>query len=272
MSRYNQEYNKDNSVIRYIIAATLAELKSKIYYYNQVDEDTTQKIEIPFFHSVTGSERLLSDVFVYDTAADGKAIGNYDVVPRGILQLESTSIDSSSQTNKFIPGEFVREYEGILKTFVLDTNFLPLNLEFSVTIICSSVIELFKVTESLVSKMYKGLIYSADLGMFRVQSLIELPEDYSQNRSFEFGLNDKKEFTVTFNISVKSFMPVFENGIILGELNDLIRKSLENNPNANGVGLFRSNEFGEGGIYFGGVLKDTQYTIRDENTGDNLLE
>lgn len=271
MSRYNQEYNKDNSVLRYIVVSTLAELKEKIYYYNQVDEDESIKINIPFFHSVTGSERLLSDIFVYDSVAEGKAIGNYDVVPRGILQLESTSIDSSSQTNKFIPCEFVREYNGVLKTFVLETNFLPITLNFSVTIICSNNIELFKVTESVVSKMYKGLIYSVDLGMFRVQSLIELPEDYNHTKSTEFQLNDKKEFSVTFDITVKSFMPVFENGITLSEIDDLIRISLENNPNANGVGLFRSNEFGEAGIYFGGVLKDVDYNIYDNNTNEDLL-
>ena len=32
MSIYNQEYNKDNVFLRYIIVATLAELNSGIYY------------------------------------------------------------------------------------------------------------------------------------------------------------------------------------------------------------------------------------------------
>ena len=40
MSAYNQEFNKDNTILRYIIVALLAELKDKVYYYNQIDEDT----------------------------------------------------------------------------------------------------------------------------------------------------------------------------------------------------------------------------------------
>ena len=54
MSAYNQEFNKDNTILRYIIVALLAELKDKVYYYNQIDEDTLKKIPVPFFYSITG--------------------------------------------------------------------------------------------------------------------------------------------------------------------------------------------------------------------------
>ena len=54
MSSYNQEFNKDNTVLRYVIVATLAELKNKVFYYNRIDEDTLHKINVPFYYSVTG--------------------------------------------------------------------------------------------------------------------------------------------------------------------------------------------------------------------------
>ena len=166
MSSYNQEFNKDNTVLRYVIVATLAELKNKVFYYNRIDEDTLHKINVPFYYSVTGDERFLMDNFLYDAVASGKAIGDYEVVPRGVLQLSSLAIDSGSQTNKFIRGEFVREVNGELRTFSLDTNFLPLNLTFGVTIVCSNNLEMLKVTESILSKLYKNTTYSVDLGMF----------------------------------------------------------------------------------------------------------
>ena len=46
MSAYNQEFNYDNTIIRYIIVALLAELKDKVYYYNQIDADTLKKIPV----------------------------------------------------------------------------------------------------------------------------------------------------------------------------------------------------------------------------------
>ena len=55
MSTYNQEFNRDNVILRYIIVATLAELRDKIYFYNRTSEDTQVKIPVPFYYSVTGN-------------------------------------------------------------------------------------------------------------------------------------------------------------------------------------------------------------------------
>ena len=255
MSAYNQEYNKDNTILRYLVVSMLAELSKKVYYYNQVDEDTLKKIEVPFFYSISGNERFLLDNFMYDAEAAGKAIGDYEVVPRGIVQMNSMAIDSSAQTNKFTRAEFVREWNGILKTFSLETNFLPITMGFGVTLICSNNLEMLKVTESVMNKLYKGTLFSCDLGMMRVQASMSVPEDYSQDRLFEWGLNDKKEFQVTFDIELKSFMPVFESGILLSEIDFLTREAIKSNPTASGVGQLRSNAEGEIGIYFGGVFQ-----------------
>lgn len=260
MSAYNQEYNKDSTILRYVIVATLAELRDKVFYYNRISEDTLQKVNVPFYYSVTGNERFLMDNFIYDAAAEGKALGDYEVVPRGVLQLSSLSIDSGSQTNKFVRGEFVKEVCGVLRTFSLETNFLPLNMTFGVTVVCSNNLEMLKVTESILSKLYKSTTYSVDLGMFRVQASMAVPEDYSQDKLFEFALNDKKEFNVTFDIEVKSFVPVFENGILLAEIDDLVKKS---NCDAEGIGMIRSNSVGELGVQFGGVFQKFEYKVDD---------
>ena len=77
----------------------------------------------------------LLDNFMYDAEAAGKAIGDYEVVPRGIVQMNSMAIDSSAQTNKFTRAEFVREWNGILKDlFIGMTNFLPITMGFGVTL------------------------------------------------------------------------------------------------------------------------------------------
>ena len=151
MSSYNQEFNKDNVILRYVIVSLLAELKDKVYYFNRVDEDTLVKIPVPFYYSVTGNERFLLDNFLWGAIEDGKAIGDYEVVPRGILQLNSMAIDSGSLTNKFVRSEFVKEYQGQLKTYMLETMFLPIDLSFGVTVVCSDNLEMLKVTESIIS-------------------------------------------------------------------------------------------------------------------------
>ena len=257
MSAYNEEFNKDNVVLRYIIVALLAELKSKIYYYNQVDEDTKKKIDIPFYYSVTGNERFLLDNFLYETTAEGKAVGDYEVVPRGIVQLNSMSIQSSNLTNKFVRAELVRELEGELKTFSLMTAFLPVTLGMEVTVVCSNNLEMLKATEAIISRLYKSQNFQVDLGMFKVQASMQVPEDYSQERLLEYALNDKKEFKVTFSLEVQSFIPVFEYGIPLSEISILVKDS-DKNPDRDGIGVFR-----QGAIYFGNVLEEIEHNIDD---------
>ncbi len=257
MSAYNQEFNRDNIVLRYITVATLAELQNKVYYYNQVDEDTQVKVPVPFYYSVTGNERLLLDVFTFGAKESGKAEGDYEVVPRGMLQMTGGTIESGNMTNKFVRSEFVREFGGQLKTYSLETAFLPITMSFDCRVICSNNTEMLKVTESVMSKLYKATHFQVDLGMMRVQASMEVPEDYGQNRLFEFGLNDKKEFEVTFSIEVKSFMPVFEGGILLAEIAEMTKDTADN-PNRDGIGMFRNGE-----IRFGGVIQQANYTVDD---------
>jgi hypothetical protein len=240
MSVYNNEYNKDNVVLRYIIVSLLAELRDKVYYYDRISEDETIKHNVPFIYSISGNERFLQDNFVYDNLEEGKAIGDYEVVPRGMVQLDNLSIDSSSITNKFVRSELVKEIDGKLKTVTVDVAYLPINMTFNTTVICSNNLEMLKLTESVMSKLYKATLFQVDLGMFRVQASMQVPEDYAQERLFEFELNDKKEFNVTFPIEVKSFLPVLSGGILLSELYDAILTSDSKNQKVliNGKGIF----------------------------------
>ena len=119
---------------------------------------------------------------------------------------------------------------------------------------------MLKVTESLMSKIYKNTLFQVDLGMMRVQASFAVPEDYSQNRLFEFQLNDKKEWSVTFPIEVASFMPVFESGILIPEISLMTKSAIKANPNAQGVGMLRSGSDNELGIFFGGIFQKFELT------------
>lgn len=257
MNVYNQTMNYDNSVIRYIIVALLAELNKRIYVYQHPTNEVMEKIDIPFFFSVTGGERFLKDEFQYDAINNDKAIGDYERVPRGVINLENVAIDSGSQVNKFTQAKFVHEVDGVLKTFYMRCCFLPINMSFTCNMVCSSQIEMLKVTESILSKLYAVNTFFVDLGMMQVQSAYTLPNDYSQDRPIEFGIDQQKEYKVSFNIEVKSFYPVFENGILLDEINDMIKGK------DGSVMMFRSDEYGNVGVYPGGLI--TKFYLGDDH-------
>lgn len=276
MSAYNAEFNKDLSYLRHIVAALLNELNNKIYFYNVIDEDTKMKINVPFYYSVTGQERFLLDNFLFDNIEEGKAIGDYEKVPRGIIQLESSSIDSSALINKFVRTQIIRPYKGQLKTFALMTQAIPVTLSFTTTVVVGNTIELFKVTESLITKLYKNNLFYVDYGGFQAQSNYALPEDLSQEQLFEYGFTDRKEWKVTFTLEVKSFFYVFEDGLQLAEIPMKVVET-PGNSKLLGVGVYNGN-----GIYFGNVMEKIESTIDDlrrvpyantidSNTGYNPL-
>lgn len=259
MSIYNQEYNKDNVVLRYIIVATLAELNSGIYYYNLVD-DNREKVDIPFYYSTTGEERFLQDNFLYDTVDNGKAIGDYEVVPRGVLQMQGFTINTDEITNKGIKANYtVLCKDGIVRTLIAETKFIPVTLNFDVTIVVTNMLEILKVSECLVSHLYKTKMFYVDLGMCTIQSSISIPEDFSEEKPFEFQVDTKKEYNITFSIEVKSFIPVLPNGIAFNHIADIVDSFVDKFPENRDVLMLRSSSNSNDFSICGGGVIETFY-------------
>lgn len=219
MPSYNLKFNADDSVIRHILVGLLADLNRKIFYFNQVDNETRKKIEIPFFYSIAGDESLMYDHFLFDTLKDpdGKiAEANYESVPRGVLNLTSFSIDSSSLVNKYIRGTYSKlEEDNEMRSYIAQFQMIPVIFNYDATIVLDSTLDVFKVTEKLVKQLYKNNQYNVDVGTlqdgtYKIASYYRMPEDYTQERPVQFTFNDKKEYRIIFNIEVLSFIPAFE--------------------------------------------------------------
>lgn len=255
MNEYNQKYNKDDVFTRSMIVSLLAELNKKIVYYNRLDDGKVERVDVPCLYSIVGgnSERFLKDEFYYDALEQGKAIGDYERVPRCMVNLTGLNIVTEEQTNKYNHTKIVRESKGKLRTLYLNVEWIPVTLNFSCKVICMNNIELFKITESIISRIYKNPNYfKVDFGMFNVDACMSVPTDYSQQIPTEFGLNEKKEFSFEFNIDMKSFIPAFEHGLLLCEIDEM----LENVPeDASGIIEFRANDYGEMEMRVGGVLE-----------------
>lgn len=253
MSDYNQKYNKDDVFLRSMIIALLAELNKKIYYYNRIDNDTIERVDVPCLYAITGGERFLRDEFYYDALEQGKAIGDYERVPRCIANLTGMSVNTSEQTNKYNRTKIVRTVNNKLRTLYLNVDFIPVTLTFDCKIICSNNIELFKLTECIISRIYKNNnFFKVDFGMFNVDAALSVPTDYSHEKPQEFGLNDKKEYSMSFSVEMKSFIPAFEHGLLMSEIDEMLQKLPDS---ASGIVEFRPNDYGEMEMLAGGVFE-----------------
>lgn len=253
MSTYNKKYNYEDVFTRSMIISFLTELNKKIYYYNRLENNKVEKINVPCLYSITGGERFLRDEFYYDALKQGKAIGDYEKVPRCIVNLNGLNVNSSEQTNKYNHTKITRTIKNKVKTLYLNVEWIPITLSLDCKVICSNNIELFKLTECIISKIYKNPnFFKVDYGMFNVDASFSVPTDYTHERTQEFGLNDKKEFSTSFSAEMKTLLPAFENGLLMCEIDEMLEKLPDD---ATGLVMFRPNEYGEMEMRCGGVLE-----------------
>lgn len=266
MTDYNQKYNFEDVFTRNMIISFLAELNKKIYFYNRLDDNSVEKIDVPCLYSITGGERFLRDEFYYDALEQGKAIGDYERLPRCMVSNSGITINSSEQTNKYNRTKIVRTVRNKLRTLYLNVEWIPITLNFECKVLCSNNIELLKLSECIISKIYKNPnFFKVDYGMFNVDASFIVPTDYSHDKPQDFGLNDKKEFSTTFNAEMKTLFPAFEHGLLMCEIDEMLQSIPDD---ASGIVMFRPNEYGEMEMSCGGIIETfrlSEYDTKIDN-------
>lgn len=225
MASYNQKFNSDDSVVRHIIIGFLADLNTKLYFHRQISNDERIVVDVPFYYSITGDDQFLRDHFLFSTPSGpdcspnrASADTNYDIVPRGIVNLTGLTIDSSKLVNKRTTGNYVKmNAEGIIESYVAEFDMIPITVSFDIEILVSSTLDSLKITEAIIKRMYKSNYFNIEVGHleegnYRIASYYALPEDYSQERPIGFTYEDKDKYKITFPVEVNSFIPAFNWG------------------------------------------------------------
>lgn len=225
MASYNQKFNSDDSVIRHIIIGFLADLNNKVYFHRQLSNDERVTVDVPFYYSITGDDQFLRDQFLFSTASGpncspdkGFADGNYDSIPRGVANLTSMSIDSGKLVNKRTTGSYTKmNDEGAMEGYTSEFDMIPIVMGFDIEILVSSTLDSFKITESIIKRLYKSNYFNVEVGhlnegTYRIASYYAFPEDYTQERPIDYTFEDKEKYKITFAIEVNSFIPSFEWG------------------------------------------------------------
>ena len=131
MSGFLEKYNTDDVFLRGVIMGLIRSFNDKLTYIQVNDKQEVLEVFVPFFYSMTGDESFLQDFFIeYKECLTDKPIaeGNYDVLPRGIVTLQSSEINTGGLGNKFTRMTYAKEsLEGEMKTYSSYTNSVPLN-------------------------------------------------------------------------------------------------------------------------------------------------
>jgi len=222
MASYNLKFNKDDSVVRHLIIGLLSDLNQKLSFYRQLSNDDRVVVDVPFFYAISGDENFLRDNFLFSTLngvdcePEGKADGNYDIVPRGIVTMKSLAVDPSKLVNKRNIGHYAKlGSDGNMSGYVSEFEMLPITMGLDIEILLSSQLDIFKVTEAIIKKMYKSNQYNVEVGhleegLYRLAAYYAVPDDISMDVPIEYGFDDKQNHKITFSLEINSFIPSFD--------------------------------------------------------------
>jgi hypothetical protein len=212
MAQFLEKYNIDEVFLRNVIVGMLRNLNEKLTYTQINQQQEILEVFVPFFYSMSGDESFLQDFYLNYIDCDGQspfAEGNYDVVPRGILNLSGVNIDQNALTNGFVRATYnIEDLKGQMKALSAYTNFIPLSLTFDITLRTDTLLDTFKLFQSSIQAFYKVFSYSVEFGGMRIPVQVGFPEQYPNDKQIEFSYGSTQKWIETkFAITVETYFP-----------------------------------------------------------------
>jgi len=212
---FNDKWNTDDVHLRAVIIGMVNHLNRNVFYDQVTDKDTVEEKSVPFYFANSQQERFMQDYYMLYNQECGTtqyAEGNYDPVPRGILNISSLTINSAALTSKFVRGTYNKEVSGSVKAYSAFLNPIPLRIMFEVEIICGTVLESFKIIQSLIDTFYKVATFAVDYKGLRIACQVGFSEDYNLEKpiTFSYPGGDEVKTMIKFPLEMETYQPVFD--------------------------------------------------------------
>jgi len=212
MSGYLEKFNTDEVFLRGLIVGMLRTLNEKLTYTQVNDQQQVLEVYVPFFYSMSGDESFLQDFFLQYEDCDGNSVfaeGNYDVIPRGIVNLTGVQIDTSALTSGFVRATYNQEdTKGQMRAFSSYMKSIPLTGSFSVVIKVDTLLDAFKLFQSTINTFYKVLHFSFEHEGMKIPVQVGFPESYDNDKQQEFTYQSvQKRIQFSFNLQLETYYP-----------------------------------------------------------------
>ena len=216
-----EKYNTDEVFFRGLIIGMLKSLNNKITYLQTDKNQQVNEIFIPFFNTMVGDEPFLQDFYLSYEDCNGNptfADGNYDVIPRGIIEYTGSTINASNSTNKFVRASYNKEIPNgdggaEMKTFSALLNPIPLTANFNVKIKVDTTLDAYKIQQRAYQELYKNFVYNFNFEGFRVPCQVVLPDALPDKQPNLFNMTygstqgSISGITLSFMLQVETYLP-----------------------------------------------------------------
>ncbi len=209
-SNYLHKYNTDNVHARAVIVGLVNLLNSKVQYENIYSDTDIKSVTVPFYYNFGGDERFLQDYFLQwnECMTPQMVDGNVDPIPRGIVTLSSSTINTNMMANRFVRGNYVKQIGNDVITYNAFINPIPLSMNFDVKIVADTSLDAFKIQQSVLETFYKTQVFSVEFRGFRVPCQVGFPEDQGIEKTFEFTYQSDTEIAFNVPLQLETYFPV----------------------------------------------------------------
>lgn len=213
----SHKYNYDNIFIRTIIAGVINILNERVFLKYTLSDTETKIHYVPFYYSMTGDERALQDFYLnWNDCVQPKTVdGNIDVLPRGMVKMNSVSINTASLTNYHVRGDFVRENEdNQLLSYSAKLHSIPVKMAFEVEIQSDTLEDSWKIWEKIIEVFWPTVASSVRWNYVRIPFQIGFPADFPSEKLYQwsFGAINASNVNINmkFTLDLESYFPIFD--------------------------------------------------------------
>lgn len=209
-------HNTDDILIRNVIGGVLSILNNNINYDQIWDKDIVETVTLPWFFDMgnSSSERFMQDNFTYFGERCFKKIdGTFDMLPRGVLSYQGTSIDSANITNRFVEGKYTRFENGKLTSYKSFLYSIPLTLKLKATIYVDTFGNLLKIEQGIREELYRNKTFYVMFRGMKIGCCMGMPDDYNDEKTTEYSFSTEsgeQRLKIDFDIVVETYQPVFD--------------------------------------------------------------
>jgi len=216
-----EKRNTDDIFIRNVIGGLLKVLNNTLSYDQIWDDEKglAEKITIPFYYDIGNplGERFLQDNYLTfgDQCGFKKINGNFDMIPRGVISLNSSTIQSDAITNRMVYGEYQKEdpKDGKIKTYVAYLYSLPIQMSVTATIYCATFNEVLKIDQACKEFFYKNKTFYITYRGMKLGCRVGFPESFLGEKMSGYVMgqdSDKNYQKIEFELTLECYQPVFD--------------------------------------------------------------
>lgn len=200
------------------LTISLLELLNTNITINQARDNVMETFNVPFMYNYGSDEGFLRDFYI--GLPDGCQIptteGTYDMVPRGIVTLQTFQVKSSDITNRFIRGSYTEvekdlNDENILTGYSAQLYSLPMAIAFDIKVITASINQAFKIAQNLLDILYSHRVIYFQYKNIRIPAQLFFPDTKTIDKKNSFTYQDNNKLILNMNTEVETYFPSFES-------------------------------------------------------------